>query len=296
MQERFPEAVADHPLRREIIATQFTNTTIDLLGMGFVHRTLQNTGSSPVEVVRGALLTLELLDAPALVAGILESDAPTEAQYDELDTLTRAVEAVVTWLLLSETDTASVPAFVEAYHAPLDDLRRNLGSLLEGGGSARAGERYAARKRALTEAGFAPELAGDLSSLAYLSSALGIIDVARATRTPVETAAQRFYALGERLALTELRGALLSQPSQNKWEKIALSGLVMELRQAQVRLSARHLKSNATDPETFLAQQPQLLRRYDRALAEVREGEAVGLASGSVLRSLLQTMVSSASV
>ncbi len=296
VRERFPEAVAAHPLRREIIATQFTNTTVDLLGIAFVHRTLQNTGARPVEVVRAALLTLELLGAPALVAGILGSDAPTETQYDELDTFTRAVEAVVTWLLLSETDTRSVPAFVETYHAPLGDLRRGLGTLLRGGESVRAGERYAARKQALTEAGFAPELAGELSSLAYLSSALGIIDVARETRTPVETAAQRFYALGERLALTELRGALLGRPSQNKWEKIALSGLVMELRQAQVRLSARYLQSDAADPETFLAQQPQLLRRYDRALAEVRQGDMVGLASGSVLRSLLQTMVSGASV
>ena len=296
VKERFPAAVADHPLRREIIATQFTNTTVDLLGIAFVHRTLQNTGARPVEVVRAALLALELLGAPALLAGILGSPATPETQYDQLDTFARAVESVVTWLLLSGAEMTSVPAFVEAYHAPLDALRRDLGTLLDADASAEAHERYAGERRTLEDAGFTPELAAELSSLTYLSSALGVIDVARETRTPLTETAKTFYALGERLALTDLRRALLTHPTQNKWEKIALSGLVMELRQAQVGLSAHYLKSGATDLEAFLAQQPQLLRRYDRALAEVQGGDALGLASGSVLRSLLQTMVSGASV
>jgi glutamate dehydrogenase len=287
LQNRYPEAITAHPLRREIIATQFANVTVDTLGVSFVHKTLYDTGSSPAEVVRAALLALEVLDAPALLARVLESAAGAEAQYDQLDVFVRAVEEVVAWLLLGGVGVASVAAFVASYHTPLTALRRDLRGLL----SEPEGERYVARQRALEEAGFAPKLAVELSSLPYLPSAMGVIDVARDTETPIDHAARRFYALGERLSLGLLRDTLAALRAQNKWEKIALSALVMELRQVQVGLSARYIQSGALDPETFLAGYPRLLRRYDATLAEVRRADEVGLASGGVLRGLLQGML-----
>ncbi len=289
LQARYPEAIRSHPLRREIIATQFTNGTIDLLGVSFVHRTLQDTGSSPVEVVRAALLALDILDAPTLRASILGSAAGVEAQYEQLDVFVRVVGEVVAWPLLGGTDI-SVPAFMARYGAPLTALRRSLSGLL----SEPERERYKARQHALEEAGFTPELAADLSSLPYLPSAMGVVDVANETETTTENAARHLYALGERLSLGLVQGTLAALRTQSKWEKIALSALVMELRQVQVGLSVRFIRSGTADPEVFLAQYPQLLRRYDATLSEVLRAGEVGLASGGVLRGLLQGMLRAA--
>jgi glutamate dehydrogenase len=286
LQRRYPEAIAAHPLRREIIATQFTNTTVDLLGISFVHRTLRDTGSSPVEIVRGALLALEILGAPALLAAILDSSTPAEVQYDELDAFARAVEEVVAWLL-GGSGAGSVPDCIARYQTPLAVLRRNLGDLVSEGER----ERYDAKVRALQADGFAPELAAELVSLRYLPSAMGVIDVARETGTATEDAARHLYALGERLSLGELRNALAALPTKDKWEKIALGGLIMDLRRLQVGLSVRYLESGIPDPDAFLSRQPQLLRRFDTTLAEVQRGGEVSLASAYVLRGLVQRLL-----
>jgi len=286
LQERYPDAIRTHSLRREITATQFTNAVVDLLGVSFVHRILQETASSPVEVVQAGLLALELLGTPELLAQVLQSGATTESQYAEIDTLARAAEAVVVWLLLSGVAVAPVPAFVQAYKEPLNKLRRELGAVLSGYEL----EHFKAEKYELGEV-FGTALADELATLPYLTSMMGVVRVARKSGAPLERAAQHFYGLGERLSLGSLRDALLELPTTTKWEKIALSTLVMDLRRVQVGLSVQYLDGDAEDVETFLAKNPQSLKRYDATLAEVQRGGGVGLASGEVLRGLLEGLL-----
>ncbi len=282
LQERYPKAIRSHPLRREVIATQFTNAVVDLLGVSFVHRTLQATASSPVETIRAGLLALELLQAPRLSTQILESNADTDAQYAQIDRFARAAEAVAMWLLLGGVQVEPVGAFTKAYKGPLQRLRGELETVLSGDEL----EHFKTKKRELGEV-FGTALAGELATLSYLPSMMGVIRVTQASDAPLERAAQHFYGLGERLSLGRLRDALLELPTTSKWEKIALSTLVMELRRIQVELSVQYLKSDAKDIEAFLARNPQSLKRYDATLAEVQRGSDVGLASGGVLRGFL---------
>jgi glutamate dehydrogenase len=295
LQARFKKEILSHPLRREITATQFTNTVVDLLGMSFVHRNIRDTGASPVEVVRGALLALEILEAPALLERLFALDGAVvaDAQYAMLERFVAAVEGVVAWLLLNDIPVASVGAFVETYKAPLATLRGGLAALLPEGERAR----YENTLQEIVALGFEPPLAAELASLEYLPSSVGVVDVSRHTATPLETAARLFYALGERFSLGALRDALAALEARSKWDKIALNGLVMDLRRAQLGLTEQLLVEGggAGDPaaavEAFLAQHPRLLRRFDAALAEIRREDALGLASGGVLSRLLWQML-----
>ena len=286
LQARFPEAVQAHPLKREIIATQFTNAVVDRLGVSFVHRVLQETASSPVQTVQAGLLALELLHAPQLLERITGSGAATEMQYAEIDTATRAAEAVTLWLVLGGVRVEPVPAFVQAYAPPLKRLRRELGEVLSGYELAN----FKAKKRELAGI-FGTQLAEELATLPYVPSMMGVVRVARESGTALERAAEHFYGLGERLSLGSLRDGLLGTATADKWEKTALSTLVMELRRLQVELSLGYLASGAEDAEAFLSQRPQNLKRYDTTLAEVQRSSAVGLASGGVLRGLLQGLL-----
>ena len=286
LQARFPEAVQAHPLKREIIATQFTNAVVDRLGVSFVHRVLQETASSPVQTVQAGLLALELLHAPQLLERITGSGAPTEMQYAEIDTATRAAEAVALWLLLGGVRVEPVPAFVQAYAPPLKRLRLELEEVLSGYELAN----FKAKKRELAGI-FGTQLAEELATLPYVPSMMGVVRVARESGTALERAAEHFYGLGERLSLGSLRDGLLGTATADKWEKTALSTLVMELRRLQVELSLGYLASGAEDAEAFLSQRPQNLKRYDTTLAEVQRSSAVGLASGGVLRGLLQGLL-----
>lgn len=289
LRERFPEAIAAHPLRREIIAAQFTNTVVGTLGVSFVHRALRQTGSSPAAVVRASLVALELLAAPKLAADILGSGADTDAQYAELDLLSRAVEAVVSWLLRGGVRVDPLPAFMAAYQQPLQTLRRDLGDLLVG----EELKRFEVRLEGV-QGTFAPTLAADLASLAYLPGLLGAVRAAERSSTDLVAAARGFYALSDRLSLGALRDALLALPTRDKWEKVALGGLVIDLRRVQLELCVRFLKSGERTLEAFFARHEATLRRYDATLAEVQADDALGLASGGVLRGVLEELLAAA--
>ena len=294
LQERFPETIRDeHPLRREIIATQFTNKVVDLLGVTFVHRSIRDTGASPVEVIRAALVALELLEVDPFLARVfaLDNKIPAEAQYGALERLIASAEGIVHWILLSDLSAEPVADFVGAYREPLATLRAGLPELLP----PRESERFEALAREVAAQGFPVELAADIVSLDYLPNGVGVIDVSKEASVALEAAAKRFYALGDRLSLGWLRDEVAALPSESKWEKIALGGLVMDLRQAQRRLTTRYYESlregGERTPEAFLEARPRLLKRFDATMQEIREGGSLSLASGEVLARLLWQMI-----
>ena len=289
LQESFPDAIRTHPLRREIIATQFTNTVVDILGITFVHRSIRDSGASAVEVIRAALIALEILDVHAFLEDIfaLDNQLSTEAQYGALGALVKAVEGVVTWILLNDLSQQDVATFVGSYRVPLKTLREGL----EGSLPAPERSRFQRSVENLIKLGHHRSLAAEIACLAYLPSSVGIVEVSHDTGVGLDEAAKRFYSLGERLSLGWLRDRLSDLPTDGKWEKIALGGLVMDLRQAQRNLTEHYvasLKGNGEmGAEAFLSTYPNLLRRYDQVLGDVQKGNELDLASGGVLVRLL---------
>lgn len=286
LRERFPEEIKNHQLRREIIATQFTNRVVDILGITFVHRTIRNTGATPVAVVRAALMALEILNLEPLINEIfsLDNSVPAAAQYDALWSMLETVESVVNQMLLLHGMKGSVSDFVRDYREPLLDIRQRFPDLLP----AKEQELFFSRQKEFEAHGFPAELARHIATLAYLPSGLGVVDAGRIAQVDIPRAAQHYYALGDRLALGWLRIRLARLSGQNKWETIALEGLIMDLRQLQLKLALGSLK-HAT-PEEFLASLGERVRRYEMALTEIRDSNALSLASCGVLARQLSQM------
>jgi len=288
IRRRFAEAIRAHPLRREIVATQMTNRVVDLLGPTFVHRAIRDTGATPVEVVRAALIALEVLDVAELEQRLEEAGRSAgSADLDALETLVGSTEGVVRWLLLNDLSGTRVDAFVGAYRGPLAAVRSQLADLVP----APERKRLRARAKAYAAAGLPPELAAELAAFAYLPSSMGIVEVAQGTGTPLAEVGTLYFALGERLRLGWLRDRLVELPAPDKWSKIAVGGLVMDLRQAQRDLTERYVRLRTEAPrlgvEAFLARTPNVLRRYDEALARIDAEGALSLASAGVVVRLI---------
>ena len=289
LQRRFPEAIRAHPLRREIIATQFANKVVDLVGITFVHRIIRDTGALPVEVIRAALVAFEVLDVLPRLEQLfaLDNRVTAEAQYQALEELVKAIEGVVGWLIFNDVVTDPLDTFIACYREPLARLGRGLQALLPES----EGRHYQQGFEAALAAGFPEALAHLIASLTYLPSSLGIIDIARSAQTDLDTAARHFFVLGERLKLGWLRDNLAAIQHSSKWEKIASGGLIIDLRRAQRDLTAHFLLSAAVGGpaalDTFLAEHPRLLKRYDEGLREVQDNNTLSLASGGVLARLL---------
>ena len=277
LRENYADRIKKHQLRREIIATQFTNVVVDLLGITFVHRTIRDTGATPIQVIRAGLAALELVDAKEFLGKLGEFDGKVSAQtfYDILSGLVRALENVVNWILLTDADLSSLSQFIGNYKERLKELREGLHEILP----AAQQERLAGLKSRFIAMGYSDEFATYVASLDYVPSGIGIVDNARIAEIPLNEAASRYYEVGESLQIAWLREQLRKVHTKDKWQTIAIVGLMMDLRQIQLRLSLTDVDLNRL-PGNPVA-------RYEQFLAEIVNEDAFGQASGDVLARLL---------
>src|ERR1700742_5396027 len=84
VRERFPKAIAQHRLRREIIATATTNSLVNRMGPTFVPRAQEDTGAEPAQIARAYTAAREIFGMRDLWAQIeaLENKVPAKLQYE----------------------------------------------------------------------------------------------------------------------------------------------------------------------------------------------------------------------
>ena len=232
LRENYADRIKKHSLRREIIATQFTNVVVDLLGITFVHRTIRDTGATPIQVIRAALAALEIVDAKTFLRRLAEFDSKVSSDsfYTVLSGLVRALENVVNWILLTDADLSSISSFIESYRERLKELRESLFKILP----AAQKQRLSGLEKRFEGMGFRQDFARYVASLDYAPSGIGIVDNARIAGAPLGEAAHRYYLIGEKLRIAWLREQLRSVKTKDKWSTIANVGLIMDLRQVQL--------------------------------------------------------------
>jgi glutamate dehydrogenase len=277
LRENYADRIKKHSLRREIIATQFTNVVIDLLGITFVHRTIRDTGATPIQVIRAALAALEICDTKTFLRKLAEYDSKVSADsfYYVLSVMVKALENVVNWMLLTDADLSSISKFIESYRERLMQLREGLFKILP----PVQVQRLTGLEKRFEGMGFGKEFSRYVASVDYVPSGIGIVDNARIADVPLGEAARRYYLVGEKLRIAWLREQLRSVETKDKWSTIANVGLIMDLRQIQLRLSLTDVDLD------LLPGNP--VARYSQFVSEVEQGGAFGQASGDVLARLL---------
>jgi glutamate dehydrogenase len=281
LEECYPEAIKYHALRKEIIATQFTNKVVDLLGITFVHRMIRDTGAVPGDIIRAALIAYELIDVSNIQKLIfaLDNKVSTDTQCASLHELVKAIEGIATWIL---SQNLSIENLIQHYREPLGNIRQHLDQFL----SEIELQRYQSRCQHFESEHLPQTLAKEIAGFAYLPASLGMIHSSQKMQQPLDYTARTFFDLGERLSLGQLRDTLSVLPSNSKWDKIAINNLILELYDIQSKLTEQTL---STSIEQVL--QPKYLKRYDQALEDIKQSDAWGLSSGQALARLLKNML-----
>ena len=94
LRERFGETIRGHQLRREIIATSVTNSTVNRVGITFVNQLTEEAGFEPSEIARAYSITRDTFGLRALWAEIesLDDKVPSDAQTAMLLAIGQLVE------------------------------------------------------------------------------------------------------------------------------------------------------------------------------------------------------------
>jgi glutamate dehydrogenase len=297
LRERFRDRMQEHRLRREIIATQITNSMVNRCGTTFAFRLQEETGAPPPEIARAYTAAREIFGMRDLWAQIEALDTGIEAQTQIRMLLDgrRLVERATRWLLRNRRPPLDVAAAVSYFSERTAELSGRIMELLP---DREAIERATGQ---LVEANVPPELARRMAILNRLFSALDIVDIAEATDQPVETAAGVYFTLGDRLRLHWLRSHVEALPRDNRWQTLARAALRDDLYSQQAELTAEILRNTPDDLpaaeriDAWVNANWEPVERTLQVLTDINASGAFGLATLSVaLREIRNLITSSA--
>jgi len=212
-----------HRLKREIVATQVTNSLVNRMGASFVLRMYEDTGASPAEVARAYTIAREVFDARTFWAKIeqLDNQVSSELQLSALINMWRLLRQASRWLLNLQGRKLGIQVMVDRLMPGLRTLEGFIGRSLG------VDEQEELQRLALPfiEGGFSPELAAEVVMLERLFPALDVVETAARRKTDVNRVARVFFGLGEALDLKWLKKQVESLRVAGQWHAIARSNL-----------------------------------------------------------------------
>ncbi len=303
LQEGYPDRIARHRLHREIVATVVTNSVINRGGLAFVHEVREKTGLPADEICRAYAVAREVFGLRPIWAEIeaLDTKVPAATQYEMLIECGRLIERATTWFLRTCEQPIDVGATIEAYGEGVATIAGRLDKLL---GKADR-EHLDRRAKALTGKGVPKELAGKVAALGMLPPALDIVRIARTLGQSVENVGATYFTVGSRFGFDWLRGAASQLPTDDAWDKLALTAIVDDFYSHQSDLTLNVLqnahgqsvgkgkKKEGGDGaiEAWAERRAAMVNRTEQLLAELKTAGTPDLAMLAVANRQLKSMV-----
>ncbi|GAA4331001.1 NAD-glutamate dehydrogenase [Variovorax defluvii] len=227
MREKFAAWMPRHPLKREIIATHVTNSTLNRVGSTFVHRLVETTGARAFEVVRAYLLSREIFGMVSLWQSIeaLDNRVDDEVQSRMLIDTSRQLERGTMWFLRSRRLAEDMASTIEYFQSNVTTLSARLPQLLDADERARV-EAAAAQ---YTAKGVPRELADRVLNFGSLYATLDIAEIAGSARWPAERVAAIYFDLANRLGMPWLRDRISALPGDQHWQALAKAAMQDDL-------------------------------------------------------------------
>ena len=237
---KFADAMENHRLRREIIATRLANDMVNMGGPDFLQRALELSGADTPAITRAFAAAREIFRVDGLMADInaLDNKVPAQAQIRLHDEVRRLLFKQTVWLArrarAEEAGKATpVGDLIGRYQDGADQLREWGESVLSG--HERAG--VAGRRARLADEGAPAKLAREIALLQVFVPATDIIDLASTVSWPLAAAVRLYHAIGERFGFDPLRSAAGYLTSDQHWDRLATRRLAEDLFASQLAIS-----------------------------------------------------------
>ena len=191
-------AIAQHPLRREILTTSLVNEMVDRSGLTYAFVLRETAGATPAEALCAFLITSAVFDLPDLWAQI--DELPRWVPATAADEIIRETHEFVVlagqWLLARRPRPIFLSVEIERFAPAVRTMQARLPELLVGR------EADATRERTEPRAGCGVPRQLAMRTAALLSG-IGLLDAVevaeRVAGVPVEDVARMYYTLSERL-------------------------------------------------------------------------------------------------
>ncbi|MDP5212173.1 NAD-glutamate dehydrogenase [Pseudoalteromonas tunicata] len=293
LRDKFNAAMDNHPLRSEIIATKLANNIINDMGLNFVIRMMEETGSSAAEVVTCYSMASGVFEMSKTWQEIeaLDNVIPAIVQTEMLYQLRRTVRRATRWFLRHRNKALTIEHKLAFYAPAFKDLSENLINYMSVEESAKLND----EAKALEVEGVPVPLAKRIAQLSSLFSVMDLAQVAKNSERSISLVADTYFKLGARMGLHWFLDQITIQPVANHWQALARASYREELDWQQRSLAAVVLNSCSKDVcdvdsliDSWMTEHEGLLSRWQQMLAEFKTTKVHDFAKFSVaLRELM---------
>jgi glutamate dehydrogenase len=284
LQKRYRDLMPRHPLAREIIATQITNSLVNRMGPTFVRRALEDTGATVGQLARAYAIAILAFEMRTLWTGVeaLDNKVNANAQYSMMLQSARLIRHATSWLLATRSTSLDIAGAVEFFLPGIARLTKQLPKLLGPEGA----KRHTETVDLYTDIGVPEKLAQRLAGLGPLYASLDIVTVARERGVDETQVGNVYFLLGDELGIQWLRDQIERLPVQGRWQAMARNSLRENVYRLQRNLSARILGGGGGSPAAivrdWLTSNRGPVGRMQQILEEMRTTGALDFATLSV--------------
>jgi glutamate dehydrogenase len=292
VQSAGPERLAQHRLRREIVATEVVNDLVNLMGASFLHRTARDAGAEIPAVIRAWLVASLISGAAEIRSDLekLEGRYPADTIYRWLLGLARVLEATTHWVLGNVAADAPTAQVVESARTGLSVLRANFARFV--GGEDRA--LFMSRLGELQDLGVERTLGERLITLRFLPQLLEIVELSRSAGTEETRTAAAYYAVSERFGTARLRESVRTAAGDDPWERRYAQALAEDVGRAQRAIARAVLSRGDGGVEPALAaleaDRAREVHAYRELLGEIGSLDGVPLSGYALAVRMLHSI------
>ena len=301
--ERFGQHLDSHPLRKEIICTRVANELVNIGGITFAYRVMEEFNVGIDSVARAFIVARELfeLGTAAKLHRELPPKTPLDAWFTVLRDNQRVLDRAVRWFITERGVVAgtSISELLEIFGSVVE-MRHNLPEYLSGTSRERV--------RAKRDAGEAWGLPEELIVIWIRGfEGYALLDVIRSARDhdfEATSLAPVYFATYDRFKVDELLGLISDLPRSDRWEILARQALRGSLYETAAGLAlsvAEGAKGDFSTVDgaqkalaTWIEEHPTRVGNIDRILQEIREAapDASGHPRLAVVSVALRTLSS----
>jgi glutamate dehydrogenase len=290
LQDKFPAAVENHRLRREIIATNLANAVINLGGPTCVVRLADETDADVSTIAMAFEAVNESYGLKRLNDAIdaLDTRIDGQLQLGLYGAVQDLLLSRMVWYVRNVDFSAGLDAVIARFGPGIRQIAAGLDNTLPE--DLQAGR--SKRRQDLTDGGVPAELAGELADLDILVSAPDIVTVAGRSNRAIGDTAMTFFAAEANFRLDRIIAAARGVPASDFFERLAIDRAVDQIAAAERRLVADMLATGLSGrqaAETWLATHPEATR-IRRSVEEIA-ASGLTLAKLTVAANLLGDLV-----
>jgi glutamate dehydrogenase len=267
MRKRHEEAILQHRLRREIIATKIANRFVNRLGITAIFSLSEEEGASFGQAAAAFVAAERLFGMEALWERLDTADIPEQVRLDLFEHGAEALQLHIADILRNTPGSMKLAEMVESLQPGLDKLTTSLSTLLRREVAAES----AARRQRLDAMGAPADVAERIVRLFELNGAVGVAALGRRLGVDEIALTNAYTRLGEILSLDWAQAAAARVQAQDQWERLLTAGLARDFEQLRLDFLAR---KRGTEPqeavEKWTAAQGPRIEQFRRVVERAR--------------------------